>query len=58
MKIEVQIDFFLIRCWNTVDLCGSLCGFVFAIFFMIKSANRDYTGLAVAEILLSFDGWT
>lgn len=33
MKIEAQIDFFLIRCWNTVDLCGSLCGFVFAIFY-------------------------
>lgn len=58
MKIEAQIDFFLIRCWNTADLCGILYGFVFAIFFMIKSANRDYTGLAVAEILLSFDGWT
>lgn len=32
MKIEAQIDLALIRCWNTVDLCGSLCGFVFAIF--------------------------
>ena len=33
MKIEAQIDFVLIRCWNTADLCGMiLCVFVFAIF--------------------------
>jgi len=49
MKIEAQIDFFLIRCWNTVDLCGSLCGFVFAIFFMIKSANRAIRDLQLRK---------
>ena len=32
MKIEAQIDFALIRCWNTADLCEVLCVFVFAIF--------------------------
>ena len=49
MKIEAQIDFFLIRCWNTADLCGILYGFVFAIFFMIKSANRAIRDLQLRK---------
>ena len=36
MKIEAQIDFVLIRCWITADLCGVLCGFVFAIFLWLN----------------------